>query len=389
MVGVLSARQDAADIEGRAALRAALDGVGPLAGIDYPRALKPVDLSDLANAVANPVDYAVEALLPRRYLTLFGGHGGSGKSTVALTLAAHIVAGREWAGLYFAKLPVVFISLEDEGDLVRYRLKKIADHYGLSHSDLAAGLTILDGTDFPTLATVNNAFGEKTLITTNAMTEVKEAVTGAGVIFVDNSSDAYDGDINDPAMVRAFLRELIKIARSSDSALCLLAHIDKASAKYGSMGNSYTGTTAWHNTARSRLALVVGDDGTFELRQEKLNLGKKADPISLEWTDRGVPQPIRFGVVARDDEIMVLQAIRGALADGGKVSTSISGAFSAARSLEPYLPPEFAGSKGKRRVDRAIVALSAAGKIRRETYRTSDRKDRERWTLAQVQADED
>lgn len=389
MVGVLSARQDAADTEGRAALRAALDGVGPLAGIDYPRALKPVDLSDLANATVNPPDFAIESLLPRRHVTLLGGHGGSGKSMLALTLAAHVVAGKSWAGLYAAKLPVVFVSLEDDGSLVRYRLKKIVEQYGLNPDDMAAGLTILDGTEFPILASEVHTFSERTLEPTHAMQELQEAVKSSGLVIVDNASDAYDGPENERRMVRKFLRMLVAIARENDAAVCLLAHIDKQAARMGAAGNSYSGSTAWHNTARSRLAMIVGDDETVELRQEKLNLGKKADPISLEWTERGVLQPVRFALIARDDEIMVLQAIRGALADGGKVSTSISGAFSAARSLEPYLPPEFAGSKGKRRVDRAIVALSAAGKIRRETYRTSDRKDRERWTLAQVQADED
>lgn len=345
-------------------------------------AFQRIDLSDLANATYTPPDFVMERLLPRGHVTLLGGHGGAGKSMLALILAAHVVCGEPWASLPVAKLPAVFVSLEDSGDLVRNRLKKIVHAYGLNELHVADGLTILDGTGEPVLATERVTFGERSLARTDAMTELVEAVEGAGLVIIDNASDAYDGNENDRRQVRAFVRMLVEVAKSNNAAVCLLAHIDKAAARGGAAGNNYSGSTAWHNSARSRLALTGGDDAV-ELRQEKLNLGKAADPITLEWTDRGVLRPVAFAVRAMNDEATVLQAMREAIASGATINTTIGSAYSAAKCLEPFLPPAFAGAKASSRINRAIAALNAKGRIEREIYRTNNRKDRERWVLAQ------
>lgn len=346
--------------------------------------LADVDLTDLETAIYKSPDYIVESLLPRGHVTLLGGHGGSGKSMLALTLAAHVAAAREWAGLYTDGLPAVFVSLEDRGDLVRYRLKKIVDAYGLDPVRVAARLAILDGTDFPTLATEVATFGERHLVQTATMQELTEAVGGAGLIVIDNASDAFDGQENDRRQVRAFMRMLAVVARENDAAVCLLAHIDKSAARYGAAGNSYSGSTAWHNSARSRLALI-DNDGAIELRQEKLNLGKPHDPIALEWTDWGVLRPVAMAQRARDDAHTVYTALRKAIQAGAVVNTATTSQYSAARCLEPYLPPELAGVKGGKRVHRALAALQDAGRIERVKYRTDGRKERERWELAQVE----
>jgi hypothetical protein len=69
-----------------------------------------------------------------------------------------------------------------------------------------------------------------------------------------------------------------------------LAHVDKFAARNGSAGQSYSGSTAWHNSARSRLALTE-KNGTVELAQEKLNIGARAEPLSLMWTRDAVLVP--------------------------------------------------------------------------------------------------
>jgi KaiC/GvpD/RAD55 family RecA-like ATPase len=340
-----------------------------------------VDLSDIEGASYDAPDYVVQSLLPRGHVTLLGGHGGSGKSMLALTLAAHVAAGRDWCSLYTAKLRSVFVSLEDRGELVRYRLRKIVESYGLNATEVIGGLTILDGTDCPVLASELVTYGERSLAKTAAMLELADAVKGAGLVIIDNASDAFDGQENDRRQVRAFVRMLAEIARENDAAVCLLAHIDKAAARYGSAGNSYSGSTAWHNSARSRLALL-SDEGSIELRQEKLNLGKASDPIALEWNDRGVLKPIHFSARAATDELTILAAIREAISAGVTVNTAHASAFSSAKCLEPYLPPEFANAKGGKRVNRALASLQASGHIRRDRYRSDNRKDRERWVLA-------
>lgn len=41
----------------------------------------------------------MDNIVPRRNVTLLGGHGGSGKPLLALVIAAHCAEGRDWAGL--------------------------------------------------------------------------------------------------------------------------------------------------------------------------------------------------------------------------------------------------------------------------------------------------
>ena len=107
---------------------------------------------------------------------------------------------------------------------------------------------------------------------------------------VDNASDAFAGDENNRRQVRAFMRMLVEVARANDAGLVLLAHVDKSAAKFGANRNSYSGSTAWHNSARSRLALTERD-GRIELIHEKHNLGPAAEPVPLFWSASGVLMP--------------------------------------------------------------------------------------------------
>ena len=69
--------------------------------------------------------------MPKRHVTLLGGHGGIGKSSLALGIAAHVACGRDFAGLPVTQSPVVFVSLEDEAAIVRLRLRKVIEAYQL------------------------------------------------------------------------------------------------------------------------------------------------------------------------------------------------------------------------------------------------------------------
>src|SRR5690606_11751074 len=113
------------------------------------------------------------------------------------------------------------------------------------------------------------------------------------------------------------------------------------SARFGGNGNSYSGSTAWHNSARSRLALVAHDDGTVELIHEKNNLGKTIAPIRLHWNDHGVLGPVTRVAIAdaqASTDAVVLDALKAAVASGATISTATASAFSAACGLEPYMP---------------------------------------------------
>ncbi len=355
----------------------------PSGDVDAHRVLRTVPVA-LTRPIP-PVRHVVEHILPRGNVTLLGGHGGSGKSLLALIIAAHCAAGRDWAGLPAIQCRTLIATLEDPADLVRLRLRRIVAEYDLPADAVESGITIVDGTDEVCLAHEAVGYGARGLTLTTAYDELRELAAGHGLILIDNASDAYAASENDRQLVRAFMAGLARIAREQDAAVLLLAHVDKMAAKYGANGNSYSGSTAWHNSARSRLALVDG-----ELLHEKANLGRRIDPIALRWTDDGVlipGSPDRPDTTAynHDDDAAVLAAIRAAIADGDGIPTARKGATTTHSVLCTYpdLPEELRGAVGRPRFWSAITRLQRAGHITRTVVTTASRHRRERWVCAE------
>jgi hypothetical protein len=280
----------------------------------------------------------------------------------------------------------LFVSLEDPADLVRYRLRNAVLAHNLEPSCVDRNLTILDGTECdPTLAFERNTQGVRLLQFTPAMVQIEEAAKGKHLVVIDNASEAFAANANDPMLVKQFIRRLTRIARANDAGLVLLAHIDKAAARYGASGESYVGTATWNNSVRSRLALIE-TDGVIELRQEKSNLGPKARPIALQFNESGILVPTgdgSAGVLGADDDSALLNCLSAAIARGESISTARTGpasAFTCAKTL-PDLP------RTLRRADKfwaALFRLEMSGKLTREDYVGASRKPRQRWIVAPV-----
>ncbi len=285
---------------------------------------------------------------------------------------------------------MLFVSLEDSADLVRYRLALIVEAYGLDADTVAANLRIVDGASVDaSLAVEENEFGNRKLDPTKALAQVSEWAEGCGLIAVDNASDGYEANANDPRMVRTFVRRMLgKIARENDAAVLLLAHIDKAAARHGAGGNSYTGTTAWHNSARSRLALVE-HDGALELVHEKANLSARAATVRLVRGEHGVIHPAgtvadgsasAANLIEAADAQSLLVALLAADAAGVNVPTARTGPCTPQRVLEtlPEFPEGLRGIRGRARFWNALARLQREGCAGSVEYRNADRKIRTR-----------
>lgn len=338
-----------------------------------------------------PPAFLVEGLIPVGHVTLLGAHGGAGKSQLALTIAAHCATGSNWAGRQVARRRAVFVSLEDDGPLILFRLQRIVETYELDAELVEQGLTILDGSGGQAaLATEGCVSGSRQITPTASMEEMRKLVRDAGLIVIDNASDAFDGGENDRRQVRGFMRMLAQIARENNAAVLLLAHIDKAAARFGPGGNSYSGSTAWHNSARSRLAIIETQRG-MALCQEKLNVGRAAAAIKLAWSEGGVLIPSCTGpddngegrrdAEAATDDARVLAAMDAAIAAGVSVPTARTGSATTLGLLRTF--PELGKSYNSRperdRFWGAISRLEKAGKIMLEAYRDAHRHDRKRW----------
>lgn len=369
----------------------------PTAAANDAGGLVEVPLGDIMDAMPDPPRFVIDPLIPRRVATLLGGHGGLGKSMLSLTLCAHAACGRGWAGFDIAPCRAVFVSLEDEAQIVRYRLRRIIEEYQLPPGEVLANLRIFDGADVEAALMIEASDrGPAQMIETPMMAKVVAAVAGAGLAVIDNASDAFAGNENARLHVRMFMRRLAKVARANDAGMVLLAHIDKNAAKNGGAGNNYSGSTAWHNSARSRIALVENDAG-IELIHEKANLGKRAEPVRLQRAAHGVLVPAgadgsresAAAMVADGDAEAVLGVLGLAIDAGLTVTTATAGPATAWHILRqlPELGAQYRTPEGKRRVAAALVRLARDGRIVRADYKKPDRHWGSRWELPQNAAD--
>lgn len=363
-------------------------------GQPAPR-LAAVRLDDVMAVTESPVGYALSPYYPRRMVTLLGGHGGLGKSMLALVHAAHVAAGRDWGTLSVTQGRVVFLSFEDEGAILRWRLRCIIEAYQLPAAAVVDRLTVLDGSDAETELAIETPDGAG-LDFTPMMGLVSEAVRGADLVFIDNASDTYGANENARRPVRKFVRRLAHEAKANNAAVVLLAHIDKSAARGGGKDNHYSGNTAWHNSARSRLALVKSEDGSIELLHEKANHASVADPVALQRASNGVLVPVSAhvaaaakasaqAVLAQADAQDVLAALTHAveaLPDG--VPTAMTGPCTTwhVLSMRPTTPAWMKARANKRRVDAALQELESRGSIRRRLVQRANRHNVERWEVA-------
>lgn len=360
---------------------------------EVERIIRVIPVNDVLTAPTDPIAWTLDGLIPRGVVTLLGAHGGAGKSVLALAWALHAAAGREWNGCFVPVQRVVFASFEDGPEIVRARVRRIMEASELPPSALRQ-VMLLDATDSEPLMVERSLDGRTFADATRTFDELRELAHWAedGLLVIDNASDAFGGNENNRQQVRTFMRALARLARDYRCAVLLLLHIAKHEARSGGRGESYSGSTAWHNSARSRLALVQDGFGV-QLRHEKCNVARCAQPIALRWIDAGILVPAIAGCAAERDELerdaeAVVAAMRAALMSGVTIGAARSGPGAATATLKTY--PEELGHdlmRDSARLWRALNRLEASGRIVRATIRTGDRKEREIFRLVRTGAE--
>ena len=361
----------------------------PQPTIDFPR----VSIADIYSAPSPEPAFIWAGRIPRGHVTLLGAHGGAGKSMLALQLAVAVCLGADFLGASTEQGRVLFFSGEDGGPVLRHRLGFIADHFGASPHRLAELLVILDATDEPALYREVATFGIRTGEPTPGFNRLSEIIREVqpDLVIVDNASDVFEASENDRASVRGFMRQLRQLfpAGYEPPAVLLLAHIQKQAV--GNRGaESYSGSTAWHNSARSRLALAAPDknDPTrLLLTHDKLNLGPRtAEPLHLARTMTGL---LVLDEATQDGAWELIEppevALLKVLADFNRRGERVSPEQSARNNVWKLCRPEAGFPKRAFPVAgplfSAMRELERGGLIERAEYVNAHRKRYEQWLL--------
>ena len=152
----------------------------------------------------------------------------------------------------------------------------------------------------------------------------------------------------------------------------------------------YSGSTAWHNSARSRLSLVSKDKDGLTIEHMKANLSEKTGPVQLEW-HQGVPlvtgSYTSAGAEAaaaieklrdKTDKFALISLIQDFDKRGERVTTSSQGSATVFRLLKGE--SGFPKNTDSHRLMRLLREMETEGSIYRRMVKTPDRKNREVFT---------
>lgn len=325
--------------------------------------------SGLAGEPIPPREWLVPGLVPGGTVTMLGGDGGTGKSTLALGLAVATVAGVPWVGRSVEDGgPAAFLSAEDDKDELHRRLDAICKAKGVEIEALHdLSYRSLAGED-ALLAVLNRA--TNTLAPTPLYTALDQwmAVERPSLVVLDTLADLTAGEENNRAHARQFIGMLRHLAITHSAAVMLLAHPSLTGI---SSGSGLSGSTAWNASVRSRLYLErISEDGyepdpdARRLSTKKANYARTGDEILLTWKD---------GAFVADRPVMGLDRL-AAGAQAERVFLKLLGMFEAqgryvsASPSNTYAPKVFsehpdAEGTTKRALKTAMESLFSNGKI--------------------------
>ena len=357
--------------------------------LDLPR----VDVAGVIDIPSPSPDFVWDGMVPRGHICLLSGHGGSGKSTLALQLAVAVAMGLPLLGVPTTRGRVLVFSGEDAEPLLRHRLATLCHALDVNPHILAESLLVLDATENPALgeSVRDRETGRDFIAPTTVYGRLWEILTEHRpvLIVVDNASDVFEGNENDRSQVRGFVRSLAKICRQVGSrpAILLLTHTPKQAVN--GRGESYSGSTAWHNSARARLSLTPAkdDDSRLTLSLDKLNIGPRtAAPLHLVRSHGGV---LELDEDAHDAEDApsepppntLLRLLADFVRRGERVSPEPKAHTNAWAMLreETGFPRKRYRNAGA--LFTAMRQLERDGLIGREDYRDAHRKPRTAWAL--------
>ena len=261
-----------------------------------------------------PRIWTVDDHIPANNVTLLSGEGAVGKSILAMQLGVVMAlnAGaendRDWLGLLPKGGGVLMITCEEDEDEARRRLEDICQHYHARRSDLVKAFFLCSWVNRETtiLAALDKRSDSLKMTELYDRTFVTVQQLRPRLIILDTAADLFGGseiNRNHTRQFIAYMRALALGARN-DASVLMLTHPSLEGIRSGS---GLSGSTAWHNSVRSRCVMKKfsatkstnkkgGDPGDEEpdadpdLRQiewRKNNYGPAQETVTVRW-QRGV-----------------------------------------------------------------------------------------------------
>ncbi|MFO1205495.1 MAG: AAA family ATPase [Burkholderiales bacterium] len=350
----------------------------------------PIDLEALSEREPALPAFIMQDWLPCGYATLFAGHGGVGKSGIALHLACCVALGRPFFGMPVQQRNVLYLSCEDRQNVLHWRLSHICRHLGVSLADLRGRLDVLD------LVGHDAILWQLDGRTGNALTPAFGALadrigsTERQVVVADGITDTFGGNENSKSEVKRYVNALVGLIPADTGAVLLVGHV----AKYGDSG--YSGTTAWHNSSRARWYLFPEKEGGAEdgertgsllLELQKSNNGRTDQSMRFAWDEAArmflgeqvTAEPTsNFDRKHRDrtERAGIMAALRASIAALGYVPAASTGnrtAYHVLKASDHFPEALKKEPEGRKRFWKHMEALQQSADVTRSGQRTPGR----------------
>ena len=235
-----------------------------------------------------PQEWVVDSFIPKGYPTILAADGGSGKSFLALHLAACVATGSPFLGLSTVRGNVLYLDFELQDVDQQRRLSKVLAGMGLDqdHSSLEERLFHYSPTESLSDSDLHDSMRDVV-----QFYEVE-------LVVLDSLSFSLGGDATDQETVIRAFREM----SSWDTTILCIDHI-AANARFDMSKARPFGSTFKRNYARASYTLAPVDGGGRMLRCDKSNFGPEGDLICFDQTHTDDGR-VLFEVIGLTDDAM-------------------------------------------------------------------------------------
>jgi putative DNA primase/helicase len=219
-----------------------------------PKGKRTVTLLQGASIVEKPITWLWDGYLPSGKLTLLAGAGGTGKSTIAFSLAATITNGGVWPDgkrCNGAGNVLIWSSEDDPADTIKPRLMAVnanAHRYGI----------ISGTTDEAGLPDSFDAARDM-----DGLRDAVSSIGGISLLIIDPIISAVTGDMHKANDVRRSLQAIVDFAAECNCAVLGITHFAKGTAGRNS-AERVIGSQAF--AALARMVLVAAKEEESDRR---------------------------------------------------------------------------------------------------------------------------